>query len=46
MKNNNILILVNNDFIDTKKNAIRLAKIIIKDKKYLTFIYFLMFNSI
>lgn len=45
MQTNNILILINNNFAGIKEDTIRLAKIIIKNKKYLIFIYFLKFNS-
>lgn len=45
MQTNNILILINNNFAGIKEDTIRLAKIIIKNKKYLILIYFLKFNS-
>lgn len=45
MQTNNILILINNNFAGIKEDIIRLAKIIIKNKKYLILIYFLKFNS-
>lgn len=42
---NDTLILVDNDFANIKENVIKLAKILIKDKKYLIFAYLLKFNS-
>lgn len=45
MQTNNTLILANNNFISTKEEIIKSAKIITKDKKYLIFIYPLKFNS-
>ena len=45
MQINNIFIIVDNNFTNIKKKIIRLAKIIIKNKKHLTSIYFLKFNS-
>ena len=44
MQTNNILILANNNFASTKKDAIRSAKIITKDKKHLTPTHSLKFN--
>lgn len=46
MQIKNILILVDNNFTNTKEGAIKLAKIVIKDKKYLIFIHLLKFYSI
>lgn len=41
---NNILIFANNHFATTEKNAIRLAKIMIKDRKHFISTHFLKFN--
>lgn len=38
MQINNILILANNNFASKNKTAIKVAKIIIKNQKYFTFI--------
>lgn len=46
MQIDNILILINNNFHSIKKNAIRSAKIITKNRKYITFLYSLKFNSV
>lgn len=45
MQIDDILILANNNFASTKKNVIKSAEIIIKNKKYPTFIYSLKFNN-
>lgn len=42
---NNIFILANNNFASNKKETNKLAKIMTKDKKYLTFAYPLKFNG-
>lgn len=42
---NDILILVNNNFANTKEKAIKLAKIMIKNRKHLTFAHSLKFNN-
>lgn len=46
MQTNDILILANNNFANTKKEVIKSIKIIIKNKKHFTFIYSLKFNNI
>ena len=46
IQTDNILILADNDFASIKKNAIRLIKIMIKNKEYFTPIYFPKFNSV
>lgn len=46
MQVNNIFILIDNNFASVQKNAIRLIKIMIKNKKHLIFIYFLKFIGI
>lgn len=45
MQTDDILILADNDFTSIKKDVIRSTKIMIKDKKLFTPIYFLKFNS-
>lgn len=45
MQIDNTFILVNYNFPSIEKNAIKSAKIIIKDKKHLIFTYSLKFNS-
>lgn len=42
----NKLILVNNNFASIEEDVIKLAKILIKNRKYLTLTYFLNFNSV
>ena len=46
MQTNNILILADNNFASIKKDAIRLAKIMTKDRKHFTFENTLKFNNI
>lgn len=38
-------ILINNHFANIKENVIKLVKIMIKNRKYLIFAYFLKFNN-
>ena len=45
MQTNNTLILANINFANTEKDAIRLAKIIIKDREYLIPAHLLKFNN-
>ena len=45
MQTDNTLILADNNFASTKENAIRLAKIMTKDRKRLTFAHPLKFNG-
>ena len=46
LQTNDILILANNNFTSIKEEEMKLAKIIIKNRKYLTFAHPLKFNSI
>lgn len=46
MQIDNTLILIDIDFTNTEKNAIRLAKIIKKNKEYPTSTHFLKFNNV
>lgn len=43
-KNNDLLILAHTCFASSKEDAIKLAKIIIKNREYLIFTYFPKFN--
>ena len=45
MQTDNTLILINNHFASTKKDAIRSVKIMIKNREHFTPTYFLKFNS-
>lgn len=45
IQKNNTLILANKNFVSIEKKAIKLIKIIIKDKKYFIPIYLLKFND-
>ena len=45
MQTNDILILSNNNFASIKEKAIKLAKIMTKDREYLTLTYPLKFNG-
>lgn len=46
MQTDDTLILANNNFTNIEKDAIKLAKIKIKDKEYLIFAYSLKFNAL
>lgn len=46
MQIDNILILTDNNFDNIKKDAIKLAIIMIKDRKYFIFVHLLKFNGI
>lgn len=45
MQIDNTLILVNNNFASIEEDAIKLAKILTKNRLYFTFAHFLKFNS-
>lgn len=45
MQTNDILILANTNFVSIEEDVIKSVKIMIKDKKYLTFAHFLKFNG-
>lgn len=46
MQTSDILTLANNNFAKTKEKAIKLNKIVIKDKEYLTYAYRQKLNGI